>query len=468
MILQRSDSGRFGGNSRFSDDSRFVGNSDDSHEERLVIVGGTRLSGSVTVSGSKNAALAILAGALLAGKGMTTLRNLPRISDIATMADVLRHFGSRVRFEDEGCTAIIDATSLQTHEAPSELMNRMRASFWALGPVLARLGRAHIPQPGGCDIGARPIDLHIKGLQGLGAKISLGFGFVAAESPAEGLTGGSIYLDFPSVGATMNIMMAASLTPGKTIIENAAQEPDVEDLGDFLVAMGANIKGQGTSLVTIEGVEVLTGCDYSVIPDRIEAGTLGLAAGITGGDILLVGANSAHLRPVTLKMIEAGMFVEETSAGLRCVGTQARPRPTNLTALPHPGFPTDMQQSFTSLLSLADGTSVVTDKVYESRFRYLTEMAKLGVVSQVDGRTAVITGVPRLTGADVRCSDLRAGAALFLAGLVAEGQTRIYELRHMDRGYEDLVGKLAGVGANLWRENGQGQAVSGRKLTLCA
>ena len=436
--------------------------------ERLVIVGGSRLTGTVRVSGSKNAALAILAGALLASKGTVVVQNLPRISDIAVMADVLRHFGAKVYFEENGCAAIIDSTQINTHEAPDDLMNQMRASFWALGPILARCGRAHIPQPGGCDIGARPIDLHIKGLQALGAQIELGFGFVAAETSETGMRGATVYLDFPSVGATMNIMMAATLTPGITIIENAAQEPDVEDLGDFLVAMGANIKGQGTGMVRIEGVAALHGCEYAVIPDRIETGTLGLAAGITGGDVFLEGANPAHLRPVTLKMIEAGMQIEEHKNGLRCIGSNARPHPTSLTALPHPGFPTDMQQAFTSLLALAEGTSVVTDKVYESRFRYLTEMAKLGVVSQVDGRTAVITGVARLTGADVRCLDLRAGAALFIAALAAEGQTRISELRHIDRGYEDLVGKLSTLGATLWRENEAGRAVSGRKIARCA
>lgn len=430
--------------------------------QRIVIVGGSRLSGTVSVSGSKNAALAILAGALLAGEGRTVLHNLPRVGDVAAMADVLRHLGVSVVFTDDGRSATLDATDLTAHEAPAEVVARMRASFWVLGPLLARMGKARVAQPGGCNIGARPIDLHLKGLAALGAELDMAHGSVGAHAP-NGLSGASIYLDFPSVGATMNIMMAAALGRGVTVIENAAQEPDVEDLGNFLLAMGADLTGHGTGMIEVRGVDQLRGCEYSVISDRIEAGTLGLVAGVTGGDVTLQGANPAHIRPITLKMVEAGMHVEETDSGLRFVGPETRPRAGRLTAMPHPGFPTDMQQMFTVLLCLADGTSVVTDRVYEGRFRYLTELAKMGAQSQVDGRTAVLSGVSHLCGADVEASDLRAGAALVLAGLAARGQTRISGTEHLERGYECLVEKLQTLGAAVWREGEE----TGR-LSLCS
>jgi UDP-N-acetylglucosamine 1-carboxyvinyltransferase len=420
-------------------------------EPRIVVVGGKRLSGEVQVSGSKNAALAILAGALLASEGETILRGLPRIGDIQTMAEMLRQLGAVVLFEEDGAVARIGATRLTSSEAPADLVARMRASFWVLGPLLARLGRARIAQPGGCNIGARPIDLHLKGLGALGARLELAHGSVTATAPL--LQGASIYLDFPSVGATMNLMMAASLANGTTVIENAAQEPDVEDLGNFLVAMGAEVHGHGTGVITVCGVPGLRGAEYFVSTDRMEAGTLGVAAAITGGDIFLRGVDAAHMRPITLKMIEAGVRIEERSNGIRCIGPARRPTPTTLAAMPHPGFPTDMQQTFTALLTIADGTSVVTDHVYENRFRYLTEMAKMGAHSQVNGRTAVITGVPRLTGADVEASDLRAGAALVTAALAAEGTTRIFRIEHLDRGYERFVEKLRDLGAEIWRED---------------
>lgn len=434
--------------------------------QRIVIVGGKRLKGRVPVSGSKNAALAIFAGAILGGEGVTTIRNLPRIGDIATIAEVLRRMGVVVAFSEGGTVATVDARHLTTHEAPAEIVARMRASFWVLGPVLARLGRASVAQPGGCNIGARPVDLHLKGLQALGAEIDDTHGIIDAEAKV-GLYGTPIYLDFPSVGATMNIMMAAALAQGTTVIENAAQEPDVEDLGSFLNAMGARISGHGTGVLTVEGVEVLRGCDYAVIPDRMEAGTLGLAAGITGGDVVLEGANAAQLRPITLKMVEVGMQVDEMPDGLRFQGPEGRPGATKLTALPHPGFPTDMQQAFTSLLCLADGTSIVTDKVYESRFRYLTELSKMGAKTQVDGRTAIITGVEKLYGAEVEASDLRAGAALVIAALAAQGQTRLSGIEHLDRGYECFVEKLQTLGAEAWREDESGRRLAGG-LTTCS
>lgn len=430
-------------------------------EPRIVIEGGHRLSGRVPISGSKNAALAIIAGALLASEGETTLRNLPRIGDISTMVEVLRQLGVKAAFEDDGKTARLDASHLTNFEAPADLVTRMRASFWTLGPLLARLGQARIAQPGGCNIGARPIDLHIKGLAALGAEIDVSYGAVTATAPRT-LQGATIYLDFPSVGATMNIMMAASLTPGETVIENAAQEPDVEDLGNFLLAMGADVQGHGGGVVTVRGVERLRGAEYTVSSDRMEAGTFGLASGITGGDVFLENANVAHMRPITLKMIEAGMTIKESRHGIRCIGPANRPIATTIVALPHPGFPTDMQQAFTAFLTIAEGTSVITDQVYESRFRYLTEMAKMGAHSQVNGRTAIISGVARLTGADVEASDLRAAAALVVAALAAKGQTRIFKTEHLERGYERIVDKLRGLGANIWREDEFGRRIEER------
>jgi UDP-N-acetylglucosamine 1-carboxyvinyltransferase len=393
-----------------------------------------------------------LAGALLAEKGETVLRGLPHISDIQTMAQVLRQLGVRVTFDETGRTARIDASALNNHEAPAELVARMRASFWVLGPLLARLGQVCVAQPGGCNIGARPIDLHIKGLSALGAEFETVHGNVNGYA-REGLRGNSIYLDFPSVGATMNIMMAASLTPGVTTIVNAAQEPDVADLGDFLNCMGGEVHGAGTGTITIQGVSSLQGCDYTVSPDRIEAGTLAVAIGATGGDAVLLGANADHMRPILLKLTDAGMRFEEQADGIRCIGPEGRPKAVNVRAMPHPGFPTDMQQTLTALLTIAEGTSIITDEVYENRFRYLTELAKMGAQSQVNGRTAVITGVSRLTGADVVSTDLRAAAALVVAGLAAEGRTRVFQTEHLDRGYERLTEKLALLGAEIWRED---------------
>ena len=437
-------------------------------EPRIVIRGGIRLVGEVAVSGSKNASLAILAGALLASEGETVLHGLPRIGDIETMAQVLQYLGASATFENEGRTLRLNAELLDRDETPADLVARMRASFWALGPLLARLGRAKIAQPGGCNIGARPIDLHIKGLTALGADIDQSHGAVTATA-GRGLRGATVYLDFASVGATMNIMMAASLAEGVTIIENAAQEPDIEDLGNFLNAMGADVSGHGTGVLTVRGVRKLHGAEYKVSADRMEAGTLGVAAGITGGDIFLRGADAAHMRPITLKMREAGMLIEEGPEGIRCAAQGGRPVATNITASPHPGFPTDMQQAFTAMLSLAEGTSVITDNVYESRFRYLTELAKMGAHSQVSGRTAIITGVKRLTGADVEASDLRAGAAMVVAGLAAEGQTRVFKTEHLDRGYERIHEKLAHLGAEIWREDEFGRRIeSPEKWVVCS
>ena len=424
-------------------------------EQRIVVVGGKRLHGTVPISGSKNASLALLAGALLAGEGTTVLSNLPRISDIAIMAAILRELGVIVTFSDENRTATLDASDLRTFEAPPDLVARMRGSFFVLGPLLARLNKARVAQPGGCNIGARAIDLHIKGLEALGATVDVSHGSVTAECGPNGLRGASVYLDKPSVGATMNTLMAAALAQGTTIIENAAQEPDVEDLGNLINAMGGRVSGHGGSTVTIEGVQKLHGCTYRVMADRIEAGTFALAIGITGGDAVLEGANAAHLRPVLMKMAEVGITSEEVPNGLRVRGPQNGEmlKATKLVASPHPGFPTDLQQPFTAVLTVAQGTSLVTDNVYEGRYRYLSELTKMGARAEGEGRTAVITGVDGLTGADVEATDLRAGAALVVAALRADGQSRVFKTEHLDRGYEHLVEKLQNVGATIWRED---------------
>ena len=433
-------------------------------EARIVVVGGKRLTGTVSISGSKNASLALLAGSLLASHGKTVLRNLPRISDISIMAAILRELGVSVIFSDENRTATLDATNLRTFEAPPDLVSRMRGSFFVLGPLLARLKKSRVAQPGGCNIGARAIDLHIKGLEALGAMVDVSHGSVTAQCGPNGLIGASVYLDKPSVGATMNTLMAAALAEGTTVIENAAQEPDVEDLGNLINAMGGRVSGHGGSTVIIKGVETLCGCDYRVMADRIEAGTFAFAVAITGGDAVLQGANASHLRPVLLKMAEVGIITDEVEHGLRVCGPHGDGlKATKLVASPHPGFPTDLQQPFTAVLAVAQGTSVVTDTVYEGRYRYLSELNKMGAHAQGEGRTVVVTGVSELSGADVEATDLRAGAALVVAALRADGRTRVFKTEHLDRGYENLVEKLQSLGATIWREDEFGRRTGDTK-----
>jgi UDP-N-acetylglucosamine 1-carboxyvinyltransferase len=428
-------------------------------ESRIVIEGGKPLVGTISVGGSKNATLALMAGVVLASEGITHLHRVPRISDIATMATILRGLGIVVEFSESRQDVSVDATRLTSFEPEDQLVTRMRGSLQLLGPILARQGRVRLAPPGGCNIGARAYDLHLKGLSALGATIDESAGYIFAEAPAAGLRGAQIYLDKPSVGATMNILMAASLAHGTTIIENAAQEPDVEDLGSLINAMGGNIQGQGTGMITVEGVEALHGVDFMVSPDRIEAGTLAMAAAITGGNLFLEGANPSHMRPILMKLAEMGVVIEEAPNGVRVSHPGHALRAVDVTAMPHPGFPTDLQQPVATLLSLAEGTAMVTDTVYEGRFRYLSELLKMGAKARWEGRTAVITGVSSLSGADVEASDLRAGAAMVLAGLVAQGTTRVFSIHHIDRGYEHLTAKLAGVGANIWREDEHGMRV---------
>jgi len=418
--------------------------------QKIYTVGGRRLTGEVRLSGSKNAALAILAATLLPEHGRTTLTNVPRISDVETMLETLQHLGVRVQHSDSN-TVTLDAGTLTSHEAPYELIKKMRASFSVLGPILARYGQARVALPGGCDIGARPVDYHLKGLERMGAQITVEHGFVHAAAK-EGLRGASIYLDFPSVGATTHLMAAAALADGITTIANAAEEPDVVAAAALLNRMGARVRGAGTKEILIEGVRSLRGVEYAVDPDRIEAGTFAVAAAITGGDLYIRGAIKEHTEPVARKLMEAGADVRYDDDGARVRLPPGRSlKATTVEASPHPGFPTDMQPPFAALLTLAAGTSVITETVYERRFRYIDELARMGADIKTKANAAIIVGVPRLTGAPVAGSDLRATAALVLAGLAAEGQTEVGGIKYLDRGYEDFCGKLQAVGANVRR-----------------
>jgi UDP-N-acetylglucosamine 1-carboxyvinyltransferase len=432
--------------------------------DKIYVSGGTPLSGTVRISGSKNSALAIMAGALL-GEGPSILRNVPNIGDIQTMVEMLQAIGIGVDYSGDG-TLKIDATELKAREAPYELVKRMRASFSVLAPMLARLGAARVAMPGGCAIGARPVDYHVKGLIALGARIQIEHGFVEAE--ADGLRGNSIYLDFPSAGATTHLMTAATLAEGVTTIENAAAEPEVIDLADFLVKMGAHVEGAGTKKITIQGVRQLRGVEHTIIPDRIEAGTFALAAVATGGEIVLDDVIPEHLKPLIAKLRDAGAGIAPygTSLESRCkmkVWCSGRPRAVDVLAMPHPGFPTDLQQPIVAVLSLGEGTSVITDHVFENRFKYIAELQRMGADVRVESRSAIVKGVDRLSGAEVTASDLRAGAALIIAGLAAQGQTTISGLEYLDRGYGHLADKLAELGADIRRYDADRTS-----LRLCA
>lgn len=416
--------------------------------EKIYTVGGHKLVGEIILSGSKNATLAILAATLLADEGQTVLTNVPHISDVVVMSDVLGQLGVPTRFSSKN-TLIVDATNMKSVDAPYELIRKMRASFSVLGPILARYGRARVALPGGCDIGARPVDFHLKGLEALGASITLDHGLVDAVAP-KGLTGNDIYLDFPSVGATTHLMTAAALAKGQTRIHNCAEEPDVIACAGFINAMGGNVSGHGTKTVVVEGVKSLHGAEYAIDTDRIEAGTFAVAAAITRGDLYIRRAHEAHLGPVVNKLGEAGIDVSFDEGGMR-VRYAGALKGINIRATPHPGFPTDLQPVFASLLTLASGTSIITETVYERRFKYIDELARMGASLKMEGNSAVIYGVERLTGAPVAGSDLRASAALVLAGLAAEGRSEISGTEFLDRGYEEFVKKLNGVGAEVWR-----------------
>lgn len=417
--------------------------------EKLIIHGGHELHGRVKISGAKNAVLPIIAATLLAQDKPCVLDEVPYLNDVCTIAEVLRQLGAKVDFNRQQHTLFVDSTVLKTVDAPYDLVRKMRASFVIMGPLLARYGKAKISMPGGCAIGTRPIDLHLKGFEALGAEIEIGHGFISATAP-NGLKGTSIYLDFPSVGATENIIMAACMAEGQTILENAAQEPEIIDLANFLNIMGAKIRGAGTNVIKITGVPKLIGHNYTIIPDRIEAGTYMVAVAMTGGDIYIENAISEHLKPVIAKLNEAGVKIEEDINGIR-VSCNKRPKAIDIKTLPYPGFPTDMQAQFMAMLTIADGTGLVTETVFENRFMHVDELKRMGACIKVDGRTSIVEGVPSLNGCQVKATDLRAGAAMVLAGLVANGETEVSYIHHIDRGYDNLVEKLCGLGADICR-----------------
>ncbi|NLL70376.1 MAG: UDP-N-acetylglucosamine 1-carboxyvinyltransferase [Epulopiscium sp.] len=410
---------------------------------RLLIDQSPSLQGTVRISGSKNSVLPILAASLLA-EGKSCIEEIPKLQDVWIMQELLESLGATTHWEQNMITVRSD--ELTQYEAPYELVRQMRASFLVMGPLLARLGRTRIPLPGGCAIGSRPVDLHLKGFSALGAEVTQERGYVQAK--ADQLKGARIYLDFPSVGATENIMMAAVLAEGQTTIENAAVEPEVVDLANYLNAMGALVRGAGTDTIKITGVSTLTGTNYSVIPDRIEAGTFMVAAAMTHGDVYLENVVSSHLKPIIAKLRESNIQVIETENGLR-VCSKEPIYAADIKTLPYPGFPTDMQAPLMSLMSIAQGTCVITETIFENRFMHVGELKRMGADIKIEGRSAVINGVPSLTGTQVRATDLRAGAALILCGLIAEGTTEIQDMYHIERGYEDIEMKLRNLGASI-------------------
>ena len=416
--------------------------------EKLIVKGGNRLVGAVKTSGAKNAVLPIIAASIL-GTTPSHLDEVPMLEDVHTISEVLKCLGLAVECSPEKNVLDIDSTEITSYEAPYELVRTMRASFLVMGPLLARIGKARISMPGGCAIGARPIDIHLKGFEALGVKIEQGHGYIEASAP-EGLKGTSIYFDFPSVGATENIMMAASLAEGTTILENAAEEPEIVDLANYLNKMGAKIRGAGTDTIRIEGVDKLHGADYTIIPDRIEAGTYMIAAAMTGGDVIVENVLPEHQKPLIAKLREAGAVVEEDIDKVRVIGKNQL-KAVSIKTLPYPGFPTDMQAQMMAMMVIAEGRSKVTETVFENRFMHVVELNRMGAQISTEGRSAVIDGPCKLTGCDVRATDLRAGAAMILAGLVAEGTTRIGDLHHIDRGYENIVAKLKNLGADIER-----------------
>ena len=412
-------------------------------ERKIVVRKSGPLNGYVKISGAKNAVLPIIAATLLAN-GTSTIKGVPNLRDVYVISDLLRYLGAKVEFNDDVLT--VDSSNIKTCEAPYELVKKMRASFLVMGPLLARFNVSKISMPGGCAIGTRPIDLHLKGFKSLGAVIEMDHGFV--EAKAEKLIGTKLYLDFPSVGATENIMMAAALAEGTTIIENCAEEPEIVDLANFLNEMGANIKGAGTNTIKIKGVSELKGATHTVIPDRIEAGTYMVAAAITGGDVVLDNVLVDHLKPAIAKLKEAGCEIYEMENSIRVIGPKEI-KPIDIKTLPHPGFPTDLQSQFMTLLTLANGTGVVIETVFENRYMHVAELNRMGANIKIEGRSAVVQGVNKLQGSTVAATDLRAGAALILAGLVAEGDTIVGETQHIYRGYVDIDKKLRALGANI-------------------
>lgn len=419
--------------------------------EQIIVHGGnTKLEGTVKIEGAKNAVLPILAATLLAEEGVTTLKNVPILSDVFTMNQVIKHLNVAIDFDEDANEVTIDATQPLGIEANYEYVSKMRASIVVMGPLLARNGHAKVAMPGGCAIGKRPIDLHLKGFQALGAKIIQKNGYI--EAIADELIGNTIYLDFPSVGATQNIMMAAVRAKGTTIIENVAREPEIVDLANILNKMGANVIGAGTETIRIEGVDKLHAVEHSIVQDRIEAGTFMVAAAMTEGNVLIEEAISEHNRPLISKLTEMGAIIEEEENGIRVIGPKHL-KPTDVKTMPHPGFPTDMQAQMTAIQMFAEGTSIVTETVFENRYQHLEEMRRMNADLKIDGNIAVINGGNELQGAAVEATDLRAAAALILVGLRANGITRVSNLKYLDRGYYEFHKKLQKLGANVERVN---------------
>ncbi|HBI3840730.1 TPA: UDP-N-acetylglucosamine 1-carboxyvinyltransferase [Enterococcus faecium] len=416
--------------------------------EEIIVRGGNQLNGTVRIEGAKNAVLPILAASLLAEEGITTLDNVPILSDVFTMNQVIRHLNVDVDFDEQKNQVTIDASRQLEIEAPYEYVSQMRASIVVMGPLLARNGHAKVAMPGGCAIGKRPIDLHLKGFQALGAKIIQKNGYI--EAIADELIGNTIYLDFPSVGATQNIMMAAVKAKGTTIIENVAREPEIVDLANILNKMGAQVYGAGTETMRIEGVDHLHAVNHSIVQDRIEAGTFMVAAAMTQGNVLIADAISEHNRPLISKLIEMGAEIIEEEGGVRVIGPK-HILPTDVKTMPHPGFPTDMQAQMTAIQLVAEGTSVVTETVFGNRFQHLEEMRRMNAHVKIDGNVAIMDGNHELQGAEVYATDLRAAAALVLAGLKANGITRVRNLNYLDRGYYNFHIKLQQLGADVER-----------------
>jgi len=414
--------------------------------DKYVIRGGKPLYGEVEISGAKNAAVAIIPAALMVD-GVCRIENIPQISDTDTLLTILTHLGAKVRVLNPG-TVEIDCRQVRYADAPYDMMRRIRASYYFIGSMLGRFGSAKTTMPGGCNFGVRPIDQHIKGMTAMGAKVDVTGGFVCAETSTGRLRGAKIYLDKVSVGATMNIMIAASMAEGRTIIENAAREPHIVDLANFLNSMGADVRGAGTDTIKIHGVDRLHGGTYAIIPDQIEAGTYMTAVAAAGGEITVKNVIPRHLECISSKLREMGVIIEEQDDAVR-VRRAGKLQRTNVKTLPYPGFPTDMQPQISTVLCLAEGTSVVTEGVWDNRYKYVNELRKMSAQIQVDGKTAVIEGVDELTGAIVTACDLRAGAAMVIAGLSAKGVTTVEDVHFIERGYEDIIGKLRRLGADI-------------------
>jgi UDP-N-acetylglucosamine 1-carboxyvinyltransferase len=417
--------------------------------EKIIVTGGQKLQGKVRVEGAKNAVLPILAAALLASKGENVIKEVPNLADVFTINEVLKSLNAAVTYIPEDNTVYIDTTKDLSSEAQFEFVSKMRASILVMGSLLARNGYARVALPGGCAIGSRPIELHLKGFEAMGAKISFGHGYV--EAKAEGrLKGANVYLDFPSVGATENIMTAAALAEGTTVIENAAKEPEIVDLANFINNMGGRVIGAGTNTIRIEGVDTLYGTEHHIIPDRIEAGTFMVAAAITKGDVTIENAVPEHMTALIAKMREMGVEITELDEGIR-VRAPKTLKAVDIKTMPHPGFPTDMQSQMMALMLTAEGTSIITETVFENRFMHVEEFRRMNAGAKIEGRSVFIEGPVDLQGAEVMATDLRAAAALILAGLVSEGVTRVTKLHHLDRGYVDFHGKLAALGAQIER-----------------